>query len=85
MKIRLSGIPVGTCFSDKHGERKKVAEKKIARVKANGRVCMRKIKGDPEVEPSPCSLRLFGVGLRRHPDIMVEVGDGNLLKKRDQR
>lgn len=85
MKIRLSGVPVGTCFNDKHGERKKVAERKVAKVKPNGRVSMRKIKGDPEVEPTPCSLRLFGVGLRRHPDVMVEVGDGNLLKRRDRR
>lgn len=85
MKIRLSGVPIGTCFTDKNGERKKVAEKKVAKVRANGRVSMRKIKGDPEVEPTPCSLRLFGVGLRRHPDVMVEVGDGNPLKKRDRR
>lgn len=86
MKIRLSGVPVGTCFTDKHGERKKVAERKVAKVRANGRVSMRKIKGDPEVEPTPCSLRLFGVGLaRHHPQEMVEIGDGNPLKKRDRR
>jgi hypothetical protein len=86
MKIKLSGIPIGTCYIAKNGDmKKKVADRKIASVKLSGRVNMRKVKGDPEVEPTPCSLRLFGVGLRRHPDVMVEVGDGNLLKKRDQR
>lgn len=86
MKIKLSDLPVGTCFTGKNGEmKKKVSDRKIASVKDNGRVSMRKIKGDPEVDPSPCSIRLFGVGLRRHPDVMVEVGDGNLLKKKDRR
>lgn len=83
MKIKLSDLHVGTCFTDKKGnEKKKVGDRKIASVKPSGRVSMRKIKGNPEVEPSPCSLRLFGVGLRRHPDVIVEVGDGNLLKGR---
>ncbi len=83
MKIKLSNLQVGTCFTDAKGqERKKVADRKVASVSLNGRVKMRKIKGNPEVEPSPCSLRLFGVGLRRHPDIIVEVGDGNPMKGR---
>lgn len=82
MKIKLSNIPMMGCFTDKRGEKKKVGERKIASVKKNGRVCMRKIKGDPEVEPTPCSLRLFGVGLRKHPDMLIQVGDGNPLRDR---
>jgi len=83
MKVKLSNIQVGTCFTDAKGnERKKVGERKVASVSLSGRVKMRKVKSDPEVEPSPCSLRLFGVGLRRHPDVIVEVGDGNPLKGR---
>lgn len=86
MRIKLSGLPIGTCYTDRTGVmKKKIANRKIASVKLSGRVSTRKVKGDPEVEPSPCSLRLFGVGLRRHPDVMVEVGDGNLLKRRDAR
>ena len=86
MKIKLADLPVGTCFTGKNGDmKKKVGDQKIASVHLSGRVKMRKVKGNPEVEPSPCSLRLFGVGLRRHPDIMVEVGDGDLLKKRGKR
>lgn len=82
MKIKLSDLPIGTCFTGKNGEmKKKIADRKVASVaEMNGRVRMRKVKGNPEVEPSPCSLRLFGVGLRRHPDLMVEIGDGNPLK-----
>lgn len=83
MKIKLSELPIGTCFTGKNGgdEKKKVSEKKVAKVKKNGRVSMGKVKGDPEVDSCPCPLRLFGVGLRRHPDLMVEIGDGNPLRK----
>lgn len=82
MKIKLSDLPVGNCFTAKNGEmKKKIGERKVATVgEMSGRVRTRKVKGNPEVEPSPCSLRLFGVGLRRHPDLMVEIGDGNPLK-----
>lgn len=83
MKIKLSNLSVGSCFTDKKGnEKKKVGDRKIATVRDNGKVIMRKIKGDPEVEYSPCSLRLFGVGQRRFPETLVQIGDGDLLKKR---
>lgn len=86
MKMKLSDLRVQSCFVDNKGhEKKKVGDHKVATVKADGRVKMRKVKGNPEVEETPCSLRLFGVGLRRHPDMIVEVGDGNLLKRRDNR
>jgi hypothetical protein len=83
MKIKLSDLPILNCFVNSKGEmKKKVGDRKVATVAMSGRVKTRKVKGNPEVEPSPCSIRLFGVGLRRHPDIMVENGDGDLLKKR---
>lgn len=86
MKIKLSDLPILNCFLTAKGEmKKKVGDRKIATVGLSGRVKTRKVKGNPEVEPSPCSIRLFGVGLRRHPDMMVEIGDGNLLKKRNKR
>lgn len=79
MKIKLSGLPVGSCFIGKNGEmKKKVAEKKVAKVnELSGKVSMRKVKSDPEVEPSPCALRYLGVGNRMHPDMLIQIGDGN--------
>lgn len=82
MKVKLSGIPVGSCFLTKKGEmKKKVGDRKIATVAlGSGKVRMRKVKTDPEVEPSPCELRYFGVGMRMNPETLVQIGDGNLLK-----
>lgn len=84
IKMKLSDIPVQSCFIDKKGEmKKKVGDGKIATVRErDGRVKTRKVKGNPEVEPTPCSIRYFGVGLRRHPEQLVQIGDGNLLKAR---
>lgn len=89
MKVKFTELPVGSCFIHGRGGgalghggggmKKKVGEAKASSVKANGRVSTRKVKGDPEVEPSPCPLRLLGVGLRRHPEGVVEIGDGDLL------
>jgi hypothetical protein len=86
MKIKLSDLRVQSCFIDKKGEmKKKIGDRKVATVKSDGRVKTRKVTGNPDVEETPCSIRLFGVGLRRHPDMIVEVGDGDLLKKRNNR
>lgn len=86
MKIKLSDLRIMSCFTDKNGEeKKKVGERKVATVKTDGKVRMRKVKGNPEVEERPCSLRLFGVGQRRHPEMLVQIGDGNLLKKRNRK
>jgi len=82
MKVRLSELPVGSCFLQGAGTKKKVSDSKTAVVGANGRVRTRQVRGDPAVEPTPCPLRYLGVGLRRHPEQVVEVGDGNLLQGR---
>lgn len=83
MKVRISDLPVGSCFlAPKGGRKKKVSDEKVATVKENGKVSYRKLKTDPEVEPTPCEIRELGVGLRRHPDFMVEIGDGNTQKRR---
>lgn len=83
MKIKFSDLPEQSCFLGKNGEmKKKVSGKKVASLRErDGRVNMRKIKGNPEVEYCACSIGLFGVGLRRHPDLVVEIGDGNTMKK----
>lgn len=84
MIVNLSELPVGSCFRQGKAIKKKIEGEKTATVAMNGRVKTRKVRGNPQVEPVPCTLRLFGVGLRRHPDQVVEIGHGNLLKKRDE-
>lgn len=65
--------------------KKKTSEDKATEVKKNGRVSTRKVKGDPDVKPVDCPLKFLGVGLRRHPDQIVEIGDGNITRpKRKQ-
>lgn len=86
MKVRFGELPVGSCFM--HGRsalRKKVGDEKTATVRGNGKVSTRKMKGNPEVEPSPCPLKYLGVGLRRHPDAVVEIGDGNIVERRTRK
>jgi hypothetical protein len=87
MKVRFKGLAVGTCFFQGANPemKKKVGERKASVVKDNGRVSTRKVKGDPEVEPTICELRYLGVGLRRHPDLVVEIGDGDIRKARHGR
>lgn len=83
MKIRLSEVPVGACYQKGKKVLKKVEGDRIASVGLGGRVSMRKIQGDPEVDMvEACPLKYLGVGLRRHPDLVVEIGDGNLLRRR---
>lgn len=87
MKVRVSSLPEFSCFVGKGGaERKKLDNGRVAAVGPKGRISIRKMKGDPEVEPmAGCPLKLFGVGHRRHPDIMVEIGDGNILSPKRKR
>lgn len=82
MKLSFSQIPIGGCFLQGKKERKKVGDDKVATFGLGARVNTRKIKSDPEVEQITCPLRFLGVGLRRHPDAIVEIGDGNPFKNR---
>lgn len=84
MKIRLSEVPVGSCFLGKKDKIfKRLEDGKAASINPAGRVSTKKTSGDPEVEMiEACPLKFLGVGLRRHPDLVVEIGDGNILKKR---
>jgi hypothetical protein len=80
VKVRISNLPDNACFRQRGRVKKKLVEGRAASIRANGRVNIRKLKGDPEVEHVPCPLRYLGVGLRRHPEQVVEIGDGNILK-----
>lgn len=81
MKVRVSDVAVGQCFLQGRSVKKKVADDKASIVK-NGKVRSRKIKGDPEVEQTSCPLEMLGIGMSRHPEMVVEIGDGNPLKRR---
>jgi hypothetical protein len=86
MKISFKELLIGSCFLDAKGEmKKKVSEVKASQVKDDGKVKTRKVKESAAVEPSPCELKYLGVGLRRHPDLVVEIGDGNPFKKERRR
>lgn len=86
MRMKFTEIPVGSCFVAKNGQiKKKVSEKKACIVKDNGKVNTRKMMGDPDVDQTVCPLRYLGVGLRKHPDLVVEIGDGNILERRNRR
>jgi hypothetical protein len=86
MKVRLSSLAVMHCFVGKGGAlRKKVSGGRIASVGSKGKVSYKKVKGDPEVEPAPCDLRLFGVGYRKNPETVVQIGDGNILRREKRR
>jgi hypothetical protein len=80
VKVHLSEVPIGSCFLHGKGTKKKIGDNRTASVALNGRIKTRNIKGDPEVDPVACPLKYLGVGLRRHPDQVVEIGDGNILK-----
>lgn len=86
MIYKFTDLPDGACFLGKDGTiKKKVAERKALVVKDNGKVNTRKVKGNPDCEQTICPLRYLGVGLRKHPDMMVEIGDGNILERRKNR
>ncbi len=84
MKMKFTDLAILSCFVGKNGDvKKKVSERKASAVKeSSGKVSTRKVKGDPEVENVPCPLNLFGVGLRRHPERVIQIGDGNILERR---
>lgn len=85
MKIRFSEVPPLTCFlhGRKRQEKKKLEDGRVATIGKSGKVSMRDMKGDPPVEQKEtCSIRYLAVGLRRHPDEVVEIGDGNILKRK---
>ena len=82
MKISLSEIADNACYQYRRRIRKKLADGRTVTVGPSGKVSTRALKGDPKVTPVTCPLKFLGVGLRRHPATVVEIGDGNILKRR---
>ena len=75
--MRLSDLPAGSCFKQGSRLKKKLPDGRVVTVSASGKVRTRQPKGDPVIQTSSCPLQFLGVGLRKHPDMMIEIGDGN--------
>jgi hypothetical protein len=82
VKVRTSEISVGQCFRHGRVVRKKVEDDKAVTRSVSGKVSTRKIKGDPEVEITQCPLNMLGVGLRRHPETVVQIGDSKPRRRK---
>ena len=87
MKMDFYELPVGSCFTSgrSKGIKKKVGDDRIATVSKKGRVRTRAVKGNPKVQSSGCPIKYIGVGMRKHPDVVVEIGDGYPRRVIDRR
>lgn len=85
MKTRFSELSVGSCFMQGKRFKKKASDGRVITISAAGRVRTKNQKGDPEVQPSSCPLKFIGVGLRRTPDTIIEVGDGCPTRIQDRK
>lgn len=81
MKVRMSDVNVGSCFFQGKTLKKKVADDRALSV-SGGKVKTRKMKGDPKVVETTCPLEMLGLGMPRHPEMIVEIGDGNPFRRR---
>lgn len=85
MKIRVSEIGIGSCFFMGKKEMKRAEDGRIITITPSKRTKYPKVNEDKEVETKICSLSMLGVGMRKHPDLVVEIGDGNILKNRKRK
>lgn len=76
MKIRISELPVGSCFMKGRKVSKKTGDQEVVCLGKGGKERKRTIKRDDEVESTPCPLRMIGVGLRGNPEAVLELGNG---------
>lgn len=80
MKAKLSDLPDGSCFTQGGRLKKKLPDGRVAMVAAGGKVRTRTPKGNPTVSVAACPLHMLGVGLRKTPDMMIEIGNGRPRK-----
>jgi len=76
MKMRFSELAPGSCFTrgSRGGVRKKLPDGRVVGVSDVGKPRTRGMKGDPEVNDVSCPLNLLGVGLRKNPAAVIEIG-----------
>lgn len=80
VRVRISGLPAGSCFVSGKTVKKKLADGTVLTVDKKGRIRKRAQKGDPSVRPTSCPLRYIGAGMLKHPESVVEIGDGRPRK-----
>ena len=71
---KLSEIPDGSCFTQRGRVKKKLPDGRVVMVNADGKKRTRTPKGDPTVQIASCPLYLLGVGLRKAPGMIIEIG-----------
>lgn len=74
MRAKFQDLTDGSCYLQRGRMRKKVSGSTSATVGRDGRVRRRRVSGNPTVESVPCDVRHLGVGLRRIPDTVMEMG-----------
>lgn len=76
MKIKVSDIPVGGCFSHRGKTVKKISETRCASASKRGKVRKGKCPSASTAESAPCSIDLLGAGLSG-PTSIVEMGSAS--------
>jgi hypothetical protein len=85
VKGRISELSPGTCFKQGKTMKKKLADGRVVSVTAKGKVRIVAPKTDPVVSAVSCDLHFLGLGLRKHPELMVELGNGKPRHFKDQK
>lgn len=85
MKTRLSALRPGECFRQGKTLKKKLTEDTVVWATPKGKVRTATPKNDPAVSAESCSLNLIGLGQRKHPELMIEMGSGKPRHIRDQK
>lgn len=81
MKIKVSDIPVGGCFSHRGKTVKKISETRCASTSKNGKVRKGKCPSKTTAESAPCNIDLLGAGLSG-PTSIVEMGSPTRTRHR---
>ena len=85
MKAKLSDLAEGSCFTQGGRVKKKLADGRVVMVTPAGKKRVRSPKGDPTVQIASCPLYLLGVGLRKTPGMIIEIGNGRPRLVTDQK
>jgi len=85
VKRRLSDLRPGECFKQGKTLKKKLTEDTVVWATPKGKVRTATPTSDPAVSVASCSLHLIGLGQRKHPELMIEMGNGKPRHFTDQK